>query len=88
MFTHSNSSNTELPIFGEFLNYDKMKIKCLYFRKIKLEAESKLTQLNMIREFLTCLNHLKEDEISRIQRESCVIQADINRLNSKIEVLN
>lgn len=55
-------------------------------RKNKLESESALTHQLILREFLSSLKLKKDGELKRIQLESTIIRADLQKIEKNIEV--
>jgi len=86
----SGSSNPQLGQIREFLrkNSDTMSlpelelmISILSTKKDQLEAHSFLSQQQLLREFLQHLKREKDEHLFKLQKESSVIQQDLDRVD-------
>ena len=60
-------------------------IRALNDRKDELLNQSLLVEYKLLKEFLTQLKRIKDDELIRLKRETSVIQDDLNLVESLVE---
>ena len=60
-------------------------IRALNDRKDELLNQSLLVEYKLLKEFLTHLKRIKDDELIRLKRETSVIQDDLNLVESLVE---
>ena len=60
-------------------------IRALSERKDELLNQSLLVEYKLLKEFLTQLKRIKDDELIRLKRETSVIQDDLNLVESLVE---
>ena len=88
----SNSSEQEM-ILGKILDPSSSLslgecenlIRTLSERKEELLNQSLLVEYKLLREFLTQLKRIKDDELIRLKRETAVIQDDMNQVENLLE---
>ena len=59
-------------------------IRALSDRKDELLNQSLLVEYKLLKEFLTQLKRIKDDELIRLKRETSVIQDDLNLVESLV----
>ena len=60
-------------------------IRALSDRKDEILNQSLLVEYRLLKEFLTQLKRIKDDELIRLKRETSVIQDDLNLVESLVE---
>ena len=60
-------------------------IRALSDRKDEILNQSLLVEYKLLKEFLTQLKRIKDDELIRLKRETSVIQDDLNLVESLVE---
>ena len=67
------------------LSQCEQAIRALSDRKDEILNQSLLVEYRLLKEFLTQLKRIKDDELIRLKRETSVIQDDLNLVESLVE---
>ena len=87
----SNPRNEEIlstildPSSTMTLSQCEQAIRALSDRKDEILNQSLLVEYRLLKEFLTQLKRIKDDELIRLKRETSVIQDDLNLVESLVE---